>query len=194
MAKSSYYDKKLGINTSVAEVKLKQNISPNIDNHGYQPTFYGRLEKMVKYLTLTPEDVFIDLGCGKGRVVFFVAMQKLKKVIGVELDRDIFIIAQKNLRNLKINKTFIELINSDAATFDIREGTIFFFFNPFGFKTFNTVINNIKESLIVNPRIIRIVYYGPEYAELLDNQNWLIREGKIENNGCPVWRNKFSHN
>lgn len=189
-AKACLYDRILDIETGGVILHPQLDISLNRDMIGYQPVFYGRLEKMIKGLKLTPEDVFVDLGCGKGRVVFFVALQRLKKVIGVELDRELFVVAQKNLHNLKINRTPIELKNCDASNFDVREGTIFFFFNPFGYETFNKVINNIKESLVINSRKIRIVYYAPAYLYLLDSQDWLIREGKIENDACLVWCSK----
>jgi predicted RNA methylase len=119
-----------------------------------------------------------------------VASQRLKKVIGVELDKEIYAIAQKNLYNLRINKTHIELLNIDAVNFDVKEVTIFYMFNPFGYKTLEKVLNNIRESLVINPRNIRIVYYGPIFGHLLDKQNWLIREGKIEDDNCLVWRSK----
>lgn len=188
--KACLYDKILGIETNKIISRSSHDISFNKDMQDYQPTFYGRLEKMIKYLKLTSEDVFVDLGCGKGRVVFFASLRRLKKVIGVELDKELFLAAQKNLVNLKIKRTPIEFVNFDVSNFDVKEGTIFFFFNPFGYETFNKVINNIKESLAVNPRKIRIVYYAPEYLVLLDNQDWLIREGEIENDDCLVWCSK----
>ncbi len=58
--------------------------------------------------------------------------------------------------------------------------------------SFSKVINNIRESLIVNSRKIRIVYFVPVCSALLDNQDWLIREGKIGNNDCWVWGSKWS--
>ena len=47
----------------------------------------------MNYLKLDANDVFVDLGCGKGRAVFLAAAQKLKKVIGVELRKELADIA-----------------------------------------------------------------------------------------------------
>lgn len=189
--KVRYYDLKLGIDTRERACALNQDTSLYGDMLCYSATFYGRLQRMVRYLKLTPNDVFVDLGCGKGRAVFFVATRKLKKVIGVELDKNLFSDARRNLENLKIKKTPIEFINTDAAKFDLSEATVIFMFNPFGYKTFERVLNNIKESLRVVPRNIRIGYYAPAYKALLDSQDWLVREGKIENEHCLVWRNRL---
>lgn len=192
-AKADYFDRRLGIEAAVNHVS-DQSYSNGLykDGEVYQPTFYGRLEKMIKYLKPTINDVFVDLGCGKGRVVFFVATHRLKKVIGVELDKGLFDIAQNNLKKLKINSTPISLINTDAANFVVKEETIFYMFNPFGHKTLEMILQNIKESLVYNPRKIRIVYYGPAQRLLLDDQDWLIFDGQIENQNCLVWRNQHS--
>ncbi|MFH1354607.1 MAG: hypothetical protein ABIH19_00450, partial [Candidatus Omnitrophota bacterium] len=79
LLKGRYYDKMLGIETAGYYTAI-EDISYNKDMVAYSPSPYGRLEKMITYLKLTPDDVFVDLGCGKGRVVFFVALKRLKKV------------------------------------------------------------------------------------------------------------------
>lgn len=161
----------------------------------YDPTPYALLEKIVNYLKLGQNDVFIDFGCGKGRVVFFIAMQNLKKVIGIELDKDLADTANKNLNNLRINNTPIEIINADVSTFKIKEGTVFFMYNPFGRRTIVKVIANIKDSLAANSRKIRIIYYNPVHNDLFDNLDWLVPDGdmydsKRENDRILVWHNK----
>jgi SAM-dependent methyltransferase len=184
--KAHYYDAHIGIEAN-SHCPVKEDLSLNQDMCPYLPTFYGRIEKMIDFLKLTNRDIFIDLGCGKGRVVFRVALEKLKKVIGVEIDKDLIDIARRNLNNLKRRNTPIELINSDAATYQISDENIFFIFNPFGYQTLQNVILNIKQSLITHPRKVRIVYYVPEYKDLLDSQDWLFLETNIENDGCLVW-------
>jgi len=187
--KAHYYDAKLGIETK-DRYPVKEDLSLNQDMYDYLPAFYGRIEKMIVFLKLTKNDIFIDLGCGKGRVVFRVALQNLKKVIGVEMDSNLIAIARRNLNNLKKSNTAIELIHTDAAAYKITEENIFFLFNPFGHKTLQQVILNIKESLMAYPRKIRIIYYAPVHRDLLDSQDWLFLESNIENNDCLVWRSR----
>ena len=55
----------------------------------------------------------------------------------------------------------------------------------------NGVIENIKNSLVNNPRQIRIVYYIPRYSDLLKRQNWLTLEAELNDGRCLIWRNKF---
>jgi len=189
--KEHFFNKKLGIKTDVEPYFLRDNrlLSLYKDKRSYAPTPYNKLEKMITYLNLNSEDVFIDLGSGKGRVVCFVAMEKLKRVIGIELDKDLVAIAEDNIKNLKINVTPIEIFNLDVVDFNLGSGTVFFMHNPFGYKTVIKILNNIKNSLRDNYRNICIVYYIPMFRDLLDNQNWLKCEGEIDNTGIFVWRN-----
>jgi cyclopropane fatty-acyl-phospholipid synthase-like methyltransferase len=189
--KDHYYDKKLGIDTSESYF-CSSNDSASLykDMHIHRPTPYDTLRLVVDYLKLKQDDIFVDFGCGKGRAVFFVAMQRLKKVIGVELDKRLVDIAGENLKNVKINNTPIEIVNADAAVFNIKDANIFFMFNPFGPKTVKKVIDNIKQSLTANPREIRIVYYNPDYKYLLDTEDWLVPDRKIEDEEVSIWSNK----
>jgi len=181
-------DKRLGIIT-IGGSKFDDNLSLHKDGIAYQATPYDLIKKLIDYLKVTPDDVFIDFGCGKGRVVFSIARYKLKKVIGVELRKDLADIAMRNLRNLKSNKTLVEIINADAATFAVNDGTMFFMFNPFGQATLDSIVQNIKNSLVANPRSIRITYYGGANHNLLDKHGWLKYEGRINNMPVHFWHN-----
>jgi SAM-dependent methyltransferase len=186
--KSRWYDKALGIQCAGCSPLVTSDISLHKDMHGFESVFYGLLKKTVRYLKLSKDDIFVDLGCGKGRAVFFVAQQQVKKVVGVELDPDLFSIACNNLKNLKKRKSPVELLNIDAVDFDPFESTVFFLSNPFGPTSLKMVLANIKRSLLVNPREIRIVYHFPNFRGILDDQGWLTYDGAIKNNRCLVWR------
>src|SRR5437016_3258016 len=89
--------------------------------------------------------------CGQRIRVFAVATRRLKKVVGIELDKTLVDIARANLvkfRKLKVSHSPIEILHLDVTTFDPKEGTIFFMFNPFGHETTQHVLNRIKRSLV----------------------------------------------
>ena len=189
LIKDYYSDKKLNIQTDET-YHFQDNSSLFKDGQIYQPTPYYMLEKIVDYLKPKPEDILVDFGSGKGRVVFFMALQRLKKVTGLELNRELIDIAQKNLNSFSLSHSPIEFVNADASTFRIQDESIFFMFNPFGSKTIGKVIDNIKHSLITNPRQVQIVYYSPAYRNLLYSQDWLSLRKDIDNGGCLIWHNK----
>ncbi len=192
-----YGDKKLGIDTDdfVEFKNIPESFQTGVYKDGriFASTGYQELGRLADYLKLAANDVFIDFGCGKGRVVFFIANNKLKKVIGVEIKKELVEIALQN-KALLNPITPVEIIHEDAAKVDVHEGTVFFFYNPFGLMTFSKVLSNIKESFKSHPRNIRIIYYNILYASLLDSHDWLERETTIENGWGMIWRNKADYN
>lgn len=186
--KEHFWERKLGINTSNISF-VENQVSMFRDIVSYQPSPYYIIETMLKYLQFSPADVFIDLGCGKGRVIFSIATKRLKKVVGIEVRQDMVEIARQNLKNLKLNNTPIQIVHTDVATFDMREGTVFFLYNPFFGKTQTKVMENIKNSLVVNPRNILIVCYRAPDLNVIEGCDWLIEEGKLARvNTIRVWR------
>jgi precorrin-6B methylase 2 len=134
------------------------------------------------YLRPGSADVIMDLGCGKGRAIcFFAAERRVKRVIGVELYKGLYEAAVKNINNLKIQMTKINIYHTDAVNFtDIDDVTIFVIYNPFGENTLTNVIKNIEKSLKVNPRAIQIVYYPtPNHARLFDETPWLFFKKRV---------------
>jgi len=160
------------------------------DAERYEPTSYRVLPCILRYIG--SDDVFIDLGCGKGRVVCFVASKcRLKKVIGIEIVPQLVRIAMNNLANSKLLSP-AEVIESDVRKADLTQGTVYYLLNPFGEKTVQQVLKNIEASLDANPRKIHILYYNPLHSSVLDQTGWLHSKEMVPVPGklrfC-VWHN-----
>ena len=181
-------EKKYGIDT--AGIQYIIDTSHAQDAGYYEPTPYSRLESLLSKLVLTPDDVFIDIGCGKGRVVCCMATRPIRKVIGIEMIPDLADIAKQNAITHP-NQTPIEIIQGDAASIDMSEGTIYYMYNPFGKQTMSHVLANIYHSLQTNPRPIRIVYVYPRHASSIDAQQWLEREEEEIGLYC-IWRSCYN--
>lgn len=190
---SLYEKEQLGYDTSGNATP--KDISKYGDAHFYMPIKYFFLKEIFKEITLNKDDIFVDIGCGKGRVVFYVSQFDIKKAIGIEISDEIGKSAQDIAA--KINtKVPIEIIISDATICDLSEITVFFMYNPFKMKTMLDVINNIKKSLDENPRKIKIIYFVPTYENVIDNTVWLIptMTFTIEHFGprtVRMWENKI---
>lgn len=144
---------------------------------------FGATTYYVLYLIiphLTSRDVFVDLGCGDGRALAFVAgKRRLRKAIGIEIVPDYARLARQRVGML--HSAFpISVRQGDAANADISEGTVYYLFNPFGEKTMRSVLVNIKKSLSTAPRFVRIFYYNPRCAGALDGERWLRRDRVLE--------------
>ena len=75
LTKDHFREKKLGINT-VGNDPVKNDVTFFKDSVIYVPTPYHVIKNMLESIALDPEDVFVDLGCGKGRVIFSAAEKK----------------------------------------------------------------------------------------------------------------------
>jgi precorrin-6B methylase 2 len=145
------------------------------DNAECNPTAYRILEKILPRIPLSADDVLVDYGCGKGRTIcFFAARALLRKVIGVEISEQWAAIAKQNAQALKNRRTqLLEVVQGNALEFDPSMGTVFYFFHPFGEKTFEAVIAKIKDDLLRNPRKIKLVYYNTVCAQMLEATGFL---------------------
>src|SRR4051812_36674945 len=82
-AYSLWYETYLGIDT-------RGLVRPPTDEGvHYTPLPYPMIARMIDSLALQPDDVFVDIGCGKGRVVCCVCLHEIRKVVALELNGDL---------------------------------------------------------------------------------------------------------
>jgi lipid II:glycine glycyltransferase (peptidoglycan interpeptide bridge formation enzyme) len=143
------------------------------DGFSYQAPDYANIFKVAKVLDPCARDIFYDIGSGRGRVLCVMATYGMEKVVGVELVEDLCVQARLNAAQMRGRRSPIEVIIGDACQVDLREGTIYFFFNPFGPSTFREVLDNIRATLDSRDRTIRIVYYNAIYERILYESDWL---------------------
>jgi SAM-dependent methyltransferase len=144
----------------------------------YAATRYLDFKKAMKYLDIDNErDVFLDYGSGMGRVVIMAATYPFKKVIGVELSLELSEIAKVHLERTKHKRKCqdVQIICEDAVRYKIpSEVTVIFFASPFSGEVLAKVLDNIKISLVENPRKLSIIYINPSYfEELAPSLDWL---------------------
>lgn len=167
-----YWDSMLG--TKTGGVHPSESPSDFNDNVECNPTPYRILNKVFSNMSINEDDTLVDYGCGKGRCVCFAAQYPFDKIYGIEISEHLASIAAANVEHLRRKRARrIEIVNMGATEFDCAEGTLFYFFNPFGRMTFSAVVDRIRGSLIANDRKIRLVYYNPVHRDLLEEKSWL---------------------
>lgn|GEM_PF-4707928 len=104
------------------------------------------LRKALKSLDITPEDVFIDIGCGKGRALVEAARFPFKRLVGIDLIASHITIARSNLE--KAGHRGSELIQGDALQISYpQDATICFLFKPFPEEVICDCLLRLKGSL-----------------------------------------------
>ena len=126
--------------------------------HAYVPTPWSLARRALDVIEVSPDDVFLDYGCGRGRVLVVALHYPFRRVIGVEL---IPALAKDARRNVARHRTRSQVIEGDAATSPLSdEVTVIYMFNAFGSDTLNDVLSRIRESISRRPRAIRVLTYA----------------------------------
>ena len=139
--------------------------------HRLEPSHWGFLRRALRRCEVRPTDVFLDLGSGKGRVVWQAAHHPFSRVIGVEIAPERNAVARRNVeRNRgRLACGEIELVTGDAGSYTVPDDVTFIYlYSPFQGQLFRRVISNITESLDRNPREVTLIYANPEMAELIE--------------------------
>lgn len=182
-------DRNFGIRT-VGGSESKDSLGSEGDGIKYLGQDYASLDVMIEHLGLGADDVFLDLGCGKGRVICRVGKEPIKKSVGVEFRDDLVEIANDNAAQLKGRQTQVEVVCGDACDYDFTDVTVVFMYEPFGWKTLRRVLANIEESLRSNPRSVRVLFSRTErFGVVLDMCDWLMPVGAIGQTGILEWKN-----
>ncbi len=91
---------------------------------------------IIKSLAIEPADyTFVDYGSGKGRVLFTAAALPFRKVIGVEISRQLHAVAEANVKRYTgaALQSPIELWCGDARMFPLPSGNlVLHMYHPFG--------------------------------------------------------------
>jgi SAM-dependent methyltransferase len=159
-------EKKYRITTTGAD-ELKSLEKKGIDtDHStiYMPVSYDLLEDLFNQLDNKTFNHFVDIGCGKGRVLCVAAHHGFKKITGIDFSKDLCIAAEENLSltQKEFNDLQYKVINNDAFYFEIPEDVdCIFMFNPFDDVIMSGVAENILKSFEANPRTITLIYVNP---------------------------------
>jgi len=163
-------DKFYGINTELIIELTSLGFEENIGNR-QESTPTHHLKKILSFLSINSEDVFIDMGSGGGRVMIIAGRLPFKKIIGVDVSEELNKICKRNIQKMKHHlkcKKF-ENITSNASDYQISdEATFIYFFNPFGKEVMKDVFNSIMRSISRRPRKVKIIWYNPKYDRELE--------------------------
>lgn len=141
----------------------------NPDSIEYAPVPYRVLRKIFNTVLIREhEDVFLDMGCGMGRPLVIAAQYPFRRILGVEISAELCAVASKNIARIRDRARCqdIGVIHADATHYTIPDDvTVIFFANPFRGETLHKVVENVRQSLLRNPRLLKIVYFNRVFFE-----------------------------
>jgi cyclopropane fatty-acyl-phospholipid synthase-like methyltransferase len=154
----------LGINT--------HGVAPGKVEYYYSTSGYREIFAILRELGLMAQDTFVDVGCGKGRVLCCAAYRYPCRVVGIEYAPELADKARVNAERLRQRRGSISVLNINALDYDFTEGTVFYFFNPFGRDIWTDFLTRMHQQ-VNGSRTIRIVYVNPVHEEILRQFAWL---------------------
>jgi SAM-dependent methyltransferase len=124
--------------------------------------------RLARRLRLGAGDVFLDIGCGAGRVTCLVGRSPIARVIGVDLDPRLAALARRNAAGLRGRRCPIDILEADATRLDIPdEVTCVYMYNPFGGELLETALRRVLESVDRRPRRLRLIYPNPREHDVV---------------------------
>ena len=144
----------------------------------YVPTPMNVVNRMLELAKITPEDLVYDLGCGDGRMLITAAKKYGARCVGVEIDKDLVLLAIENAKKEKVDH-LITIIHEDALKIDMSPASVLaFYLLPEGLRKLKPVF---EESLKPGTRLVSHNYpiegWTPdkiEYLEADDNFEHLV--------------------
>jgi len=141
----------------------------------YQPTGSLPFTRLMKLYRFPKDEVLVDFGAGKGRVLLMGMLYGFRKVIGIEFSAELCAVARANIERLRARGRGLgsaaDVVHQDAGQYAFRdEESIFYFFHPFDDALLGRILDNIHASLERAPRPAWIVYYLPVHAGVLESR------------------------
>ena len=175
------FDRLFGVSTAVDSA-----FSVDGDNNPYDGSQWLPVWRALRRLDPGPQDVFVDLGSGKGRVLLIAGSLPYGRVIGVDLDEELDRCAKENIRKAagRLRAKEVTSVTANVLEWPVPDDlSVVFMFNPFMGQTFCGAMQRILDSYDRKPRDLRIIYGFP--AE----HDWLVSTGRVvvESVACCFW-------
>ena len=164
------FDRRYGIETTDwVQLNDLETASPHKPDAGfYIPSSFELLPKLLRASQINPAlFTFIDLGCGKGRLLIQAAEHGFRRVEGVEFCAKLSQQANQNLQIYQKKwtpRSPLIVHHLDATEFEFPPAPlVLFFFNAFQGAALQKVLENLDRSLKEFPRDLYFFWNGPHF-------------------------------
>jgi protein-L-isoaspartate O-methyltransferase len=115
-----------------------------------------------------PDDVLVDVGCGKGRVINWWLSRGLRnRMYGIELDPEVAAATRRRLRRFGN----VTIITGDATSSVPDDATLLYMYNPFDAAAVARLKENLTERFARHG--ITVLYWNLEWlAAFQDDPRW----------------------
>jgi hypothetical protein len=143
----------------------------------YEGIGWWPLRRALASLRPGRNDVFVDLGSGKGQALTVAGQFPMRHVIGVELAEELNVDARRNLERAQplLAAAAFSVLTADALAWDVPDDlSLIFMFCPFAGAVFQQAMQRLFDSFDRHPREMHILYAYPW------EHNALLATGRVE--------------
>jgi SAM-dependent methyltransferase len=135
--------------------------------HEYEPSAWRALGLALRGIEIGPDDGFVDIGCGKGRVLLQATRRPFGRVLGVELSPRLAEQARGLVANARRRRCrSVEVIVADVTRWELPEDiTIAYAYNALHGESLQQMLDRLAESVRRAPRRLLFVYANPEHED-----------------------------
>jgi SAM-dependent methyltransferase len=169
-------DRRLGIETSQrTSLKLiRTGTDADAVSVGYVGATPSIIRRCLDLIDIPPDAEFIDIGCGKGRVLVVAAEYPFQAIIGIELSDFLCDLARRNIAKLPKSAAAerIVVVNGDASIPVLGDApciVLFFFYNAFRRPLVTKLVQHLEQEIPKKQeRVVWVIYYNPVCFDLFD--------------------------
>ena len=176
------------LNVDFDSIMENRELGTDLNAARYQATIREAFVTLMSYITPGPDDIFVDVGCGKGKMLYYASQLGYKTCVGIELSEMLIQRSYANLSALKLPSR-IQLLQRDASQLDAQEiskANIFYLYNPFSEKILTGFLQTVIDSQLLNPRKVLIIYCNSRYETPFRTLGFNIV--KVFETGQSGWR------
>jgi protein-L-isoaspartate O-methyltransferase len=173
---------------------IRANGTAKTDKPGavyYATIRHNLIREVLDQLRLSMDDEFIDIGCGKGRVLAIAATYPIGSILGIEYEPALANIAKSNVARQSHPR--IGVCHGAAEDFDYSKITVAYAFNPVEPDVLDLILAKIDRDRMNVPfgmrRSFRIAYVSesPAHRAIFASHSWLERyHGFTNSGGHPI--------
>jgi len=184
-------DSHMGVCTDDETISTRLGQDLSFYNRAHRAIPYSAANRIIKRVAPNESDSLLDYGCGAGRMICVASRFPFKRIIGLDVDRNLCAIARTNVKTMHSCRVCPEVVRGDATSYCVPDNiTVVFFYNPFGRDILRAALTKVIETYWRAPRRIQLVYMNPKEHELLMSTGWLRHSGNMYASWRPTaeWR------
>lgn len=151
----------------------------------YQPTPVRHVLRLLKTVTLSADDLFVDLGSGMGHVPLMMSMLGGVRSLGIEIEPAYVANAERCSSALQLRDA--SFVTADVRDADFSKGTIFYLYSPFTGSILKQVLGCLREQSLT--RQIKVCSLGPCTCTLA-KEGWLKVSGPLDPNSITLFESE----